>query len=55
RDYTGHGIGTAMHEDPYIPNYGTPGTGLRLQQGMVIAVEPMVQIGTNKTIVADDK
>jgi methionyl aminopeptidase len=43
-----------MHEDPFIPNYGTPGTGMRLQAGMVIAVEPMVQIGTEKTILGKD-
>lgn len=55
KDYSGHGIGAAMHEDPFIPNYGTPGTGLRLQAGMVIAIEPMVQIGTDQTIVANDK
>lgn len=54
RDYTGHGIGQAMHEDPYIPNYGTKGTGMRLQSGMVIAIEPMVQIGTHKTKVSPD-
>ncbi|WP_027062995.1 type I methionyl aminopeptidase [Mesoplasma seiffertii] len=55
RDYTGHGIGTEMHEEPYVPNYGTPDTGMRLQSGMVIAIEPMVQMGTFKTKVASDK
>ncbi|WP_026389224.1 type I methionyl aminopeptidase [[Acholeplasma] multilocale] len=55
RDYTGHGIGTAMHEDPFIPNYGTPDTGMRLQAGMTIAIEPMVQMGTHKTKTAADK
>lgn len=55
RDYTGHGIGTSMHEDPFIPNYGQMGTGLRLKAGMVICIEPMVQTGTFQTITAADK
>jgi len=46
RDFVGHGIGRAMHEDPQIPNYGQPGTGIRLKEGMVLAVEPMVNAGT---------
>ncbi|HHY93129.1 MAG TPA: type I methionyl aminopeptidase, partial [Firmicutes bacterium] len=46
RDYVGHGIGTKMHEDPPIPNYGPPGRGPRLQVGMVLAIEPMVNRGT---------
>lgn len=46
RDYVGHGIGKAMHEDPQIPNYGSPGRGPRLQAGMVLAIEPMVNAGT---------
>jgi len=54
RDYTGHGIGTAMHEDPYVPNVGTAGTGMKLVPGMVIAIEPMVQIGTAKTYTGKD-
>ncbi|UZK64513.1 type I methionyl aminopeptidase [Mycoplasma mycoides subsp. capri] len=54
RDYTGHGIGLALHEDPYIPNYGIPNTGVRLQENMVICIEPMVQMGTYKTKLADD-
>jgi methionyl aminopeptidase len=54
RDYTGHGIGTAMHEDPYIPNYGVKGTGMRLKAGMVIAIEPMSQIGTAMTKLGSD-
>lgn len=45
RDYAGHGIGRAMHEDPQVPNYGQPGTGLRLRPGLVIAIEPMVNAG----------
>ena len=42
RDYTGHGIGQEMHEDPYIPCYGTPGTGPKLREGMTICIEPMI-------------
>ena len=46
RQYVGHGIGRDMHEDPKVPNYGPPGRGPRLEQGMVLAIEPMVNIGT---------
>ncbi|MGI6574347.1 MAG: type I methionyl aminopeptidase [bacterium] len=45
RDYVGHGIGQAMHEEPQIPNFGPPGRGPRLQEGMVLAIEPMVNMG----------
>lgn len=45
RDYVGHGIGTSLHEEPQIPNYGNPGKGLRLAKGMVLAIEPMVNEG----------
>jgi methionyl aminopeptidase len=45
REFVGHGIGTKMHEDPQLPNYGTPGQGPRLQEGMVVAIEPMVNTG----------
>jgi len=45
RDYVGHGIGTSLHEDPQIPNFGNPGRGLRLVKGMVLAIEPMVNEG----------
>jgi len=45
REFVGHGIGTALHEEPQIPNYGTPGRGSRLAAGMVLAIEPMVNIG----------
>ena len=45
RDYVGHGVGAALHESPEVPNYGKPGHGIRLQRGMVIAVEPMVNMG----------
>ena len=46
RDYVGHGIGSAMHEDPQIPNFGKPGRGPRLEVGMALAIEPMVNMGT---------
>lgn len=45
RDFTGHGIGRSMHEDPAVLNYGTPGKGVKLREGMVITIEPMVNIG----------
>ncbi len=44
--YVGHGIGTDMHESPDVPNFGTPGRGIRLCQGMALAIEPMVNVGT---------
>jgi methionyl aminopeptidase len=54
REYVGHGIGTAMHEDPQIPNYGPAGRGLRLKEGHVVAIEPMVNAGSAQTEVLDD-
>ena len=45
REFSGHGIGTSLHEDPQIPNYGTPGKGPKLKPGMVLAIEPMVNAG----------
>jgi methionyl aminopeptidase len=45
REFTGHGIGTNLHEDPAVPNYGTPGRGVRLAAGMTLAIEPMINIG----------
>ncbi len=45
REFVGHGIGTALHEEPQIPNYGAPGRGPRLAEGMVLAIEPMVTMG----------
>ena len=47
---TGHGIGTSLHEDPIVPNIGTEGKGPRLKKGMTIAIEPMVNIGTNRVV-----
>ena len=54
RDYTGHGIGRAMHEDPLVPNYGMRHTGMKLEAGMVLAIEPMITMGTHKTHVMSD-
>jgi len=54
RDFVGHGVGTQMHEDPQVPNYGKPGRGLKLREGMVIAIEPMVNVGTYEVEVLDD-
>jgi len=45
RDFVGHGIGTQMHEEPQIPNYGQRGQGIKLREGMVLAIEPMVNAG----------
>jgi methionyl aminopeptidase len=53
-DYTGHGIGREMHEDPYIPDYGTRGSGPILKEGMTLAIEPMVMSGSNKLRVLKD-
>lgn len=47
RDYTGHGVGAELHEDPSVPNFGVPGRGVRLLPGMTIAIEPMVNAGTH--------
>jgi len=55
RDYTGHGIGRAMHEPPQMPNFGQPNTGFRLRPGLVLAIEPMVNVGTYKTRTLDDE
>ncbi|ACY16483.1 type I methionyl aminopeptidase [Haliangium ochraceum] len=55
RDFVGHGIGRAMHEDPPVPNYARPGTGKRLKSGLVIAIEPMVNAGAPDVEVLADK
>ncbi len=55
RDYTGHGIGTHLHEDPSVPNYGKPGKGARLLPGMTIAIEPMINEGTQDVRVLKNK
>ncbi|HHZ06578.1 MAG TPA: type I methionyl aminopeptidase [Clostridiales bacterium] len=54
RDFVGHGVGAKLHEDPSVPNYGTPGRGVRLMPGMTIAIEPMVNQGGHAVKVLDD-
>jgi methionyl aminopeptidase len=54
RDFVGHGIGKKLHEPPQVPNYGQPGTGMKLRPGMVLAIEPMVNLGTHKVEVLED-
>lgn len=54
REFTGHGVGTKLHEDPSVPNYGTPGRGPRLIPGMTIAIEPMITLGDYKVRILDD-
>jgi methionyl aminopeptidase len=53
-EYVGHGIGTALHQDPHVPNFGKPGRGPKLERGLVLAVEPMVNLGTRFTRLLDD-
>jgi len=55
REFVGHGIGTHLHEEPQVPNYGARGHGAKLREGMVIAIEPMVNYGKPGTRVLDDK
>jgi methionyl aminopeptidase len=54
-EFVGHGIGRQLHEEPQVPNYGKPGQGPRLQPGMVLAIEPMVNIGRSAVRVLDDR
>jgi methionyl aminopeptidase len=54
RELTGHGVGKSLHEDPEVPNYGKRGTGTKLQDGLVIAIEPMINMGTKDVYCADD-
>ena len=54
RDFVGHGVGAKLHEDPSVPNYGTPGRGVRLLPGMTIAIEPMVNAGGHEVTVLGD-
>jgi methionyl aminopeptidase len=54
RSLVGHGIGREMHEDPQIPNFGEPGTGPELEEGMVLAIEPMVNVGTHHVRMGQD-
>jgi methionyl aminopeptidase len=55
REFVGHGIGTRMHEEPQVPNYGNAGSGIRLREGMVLAIEPMVAVGKPQVRVLDDQ
>mgnify|MGYP004698916203 FL=1 len=54
KDFAGHGVGKAMHEDPCIPNFGRKGRGIKIEEGMVLAIEPMVNVGTYKVNITDD-
>jgi len=54
REFVGHGIGASLHEDPQIPNFGKPNTGIKLKPGMVLAIEPMVNVGSYEMEVLDD-
>ena len=54
RDYAGHGVGLSMHEDPMVPNFGRKGRGFKIENGMVLAIEPMVNVGTYKLNMKDD-
>lgn len=54
RDYVGHGVGTKLHEEPSVPNFGHAGRGIRLLPGMTLAIEPMINLGTYKVKVLDD-
>ncbi len=54
RDLVGHGIGTQLHEEPQIPNYGSPGQGPRIEAGMCFAIEPMINLGTPDTYTKED-
>lgn len=54
RELAGHGIGKKLHEDPPVPNFGEPGTGIELREGMTLAIEPMVNIGTHKVRLMKD-
>ncbi len=55
RDLVGHGLGKSMHEDPQVPNYGRQGRGKKIQEGLVIAIEPMINLGTEKVITLSDE
>jgi methionyl aminopeptidase len=54
REYVGHGVGRHLHEEPQVPNFGTPDSGVPLQEGMVLAIEPMVNAGSPDVYVTDD-
>jgi len=54
RELVGHGLGTALHEDPQVPNYGKRGTGMKLVENLVLAIEPMINLGTHKVFTEED-
>jgi methionyl aminopeptidase len=54
REFSGHGVGSSLHEDPQVPNYGPPGKGPRLRPGLVLAIEPMVNAGTSEVTMGAD-
>jgi methionyl aminopeptidase len=54
RSFVGHGIGKRLHEEPPVPNYGEPEHGLRLKEGMVLAIEPMVNVGGHEVEIKED-
>lgn len=54
REFVGHGVGRSIHEEPSVPNFGLPGQGLKLQEGMVLAIEPMVNLGAAAVKILDD-
>ena len=54
RDLVGHGLGRTMHEEPQVPNYGRRGTGKQIMEGLTIAIEPMINMGTERVVTADD-
>ena len=55
RNFVGHGVGTQLHEEPQVPNFGMPGTGVELKAGMVLAIEPMLNQGTESVKILEDK
>ncbi|MGI9659480.1 MAG: M24 family metallopeptidase, partial [Gaiellaceae bacterium] len=55
RTLVGHGVGREMHEEPQVPNFGEPGSGPELREGMTIAIEPMITAGTNEVVLAEDE
>ena len=55
RDFVGHGVGAKLHEEPSVPNFGTPGRGPRLLPGMTIAIEPMINMGSYRVKVLEDE
>ena len=55
RELVGHGVGKSLHEDPQVPNYGKRGSGTKIQEGLVIAIEPMINMGKKDVYTAEDK